>query len=254
MLKHTKKTTELYEDIQKKIFYMIPEKWDSLYLYASVVEEKEKQTGELFFYYVPKGIFKKKPVNVYEIPAKFNIDETEYSKLVEDLYAKVKELRQEFKKLELGETWSNVTMIIHNSRFMAEYHYEDLKNSPFSSYERHVIWRCKYLDMSIEQLNREEKEILKKYGSGPKTLDRVERYEAGIYIKDIQNTVDYDTEHEETQEDATVTTNANSNLNANANEASTKSANVSNKPKAQGEKIQTKRNQILGTIEDEKTT
>lgn len=255
MLKHTKKTTELYEDIQKKIFYMIPEKWDSLYLYASVVEEKGKQTGELFFYYVPKGIFKKKPVNVYEIPAKFNIDEAEYLKLVEDLYAKVKELRQEFKKLELGETWSNVTMIIHNSRFMAEYHYEDLKNSPFSSYERHVIWRCKYLDMSIEQLNKEEKEILKKYGSGPKTLDRVERYDAGIYIKDIQNTVDYDTEQEETQEDdATATANANLNSNANANEASTKSANVSNKPKAQGEKIQTKRNQILGTIEDETTT
>ena len=38
MLKTTKKIKEIYEDIQKKIFYMIPEKWDELYLYASVIE------------------------------------------------------------------------------------------------------------------------------------------------------------------------------------------------------------------------
>lgn len=193
MLKHTKKTKELYEDIQKNIFYMIPEKWDSIFLYASVIEEDEnKETGELFFYYVPKGILKKKPVNVYEIPAKFNIDEKDYLKLVEGLYNKIKELRKEFKRLELGETWSNLTIIIKNLRFMVEYNYEDLKQSVLSSYERHVIWRCKYLGITFEQLNKEEKEVLKKYASGPKILPRVERYDAGIYIKDIQNTVDYD--------------------------------------------------------------
>ena len=74
MLRHTRKIKELYEDIQRRIFKMIPEKWDSLYLYASVMEG-QKETGEMFFYYIPKGIFKKKPVNVYEIPSKFNIDE-----------------------------------------------------------------------------------------------------------------------------------------------------------------------------------
>ena len=195
MLKHTQKIKELYEDIQKTIFYMIPEKWESLYLYSSVVEEKEnKESGELFFYYIPKGILRKKPVNVYEIPSKFNIDETEYLKLVENLYTKIKILREEFKKLELGHTWTNVTMIIHNLRFLVEYNYEDLTQSPLSSYERHVIWRCKYLGVSLEQLTKEEKEILKKYATGPKLLSRTERYDAGIYIKDIENTVDYDTQ------------------------------------------------------------
>lgn len=193
MLRHTRKIKELYEDIQRCIFKMVPEKWDSLYLYASVVEG-QKETGEMFFYYIPKGIFKKKPVNVYEIPSKFNIDESEYLKLVDNLYAKIKELRQEFKKLELGETWSNVTIIIHNSRFMVEYDYEDLKDNPLSSYERHVIWRCKYLGISFEQLNKEEKEILRKYASGPKILARVERYDAGIYIKDLNNVITYDTQ------------------------------------------------------------
>ncbi len=195
MLKHTQKIKELYEDIQKTIFYMIPEKWESLYLYSSVVEENEnKEAGELFFYYVPKGILRKKPVNVYEIPSKFNIDEAEYLKLVEVLYSKIKLLRQEFKKLELGETWSNLTLIIDNSRFLVEYNYEDLKQSPLSSYERHVIWRCKYLGITLDQLTKEEKEILKRYATGPKILVRTERYNAGIYIKDIENTVDYDTQ------------------------------------------------------------
>ena len=188
MLRHTQKIKELYEEIQRHIYSMIPEKWESLYLYASVIEG-EKETGELFFYYVPKGILKKKPVNVYEIPSKFNIDESEYLKLVDGLYSKIKRLRQEFKKLELGETWSNVTIVIHNARFMVEYDYENLKENPLTSYERHVIWRCKYLGITFEQLNKEEKEILKKYASGPKILARVERYDAGIYIKDVKNVV-----------------------------------------------------------------
>ena len=191
MLRHTQKIKEQYEEIQRHIYSMIPEKWESLYLYASVIEG-EKETGELFFYYVPKGILKKKPVNVYEIPSKFNIDESEYLKLVDGLYSKIKRLRQEFKKLELGETWSNVTIVIHNARFMVEYDYENLKENPLTSYERHVIWRCKYLGITFEQLNKEEKEILKKYVSGPKILARVERYDAGIYIKDVKNVVAYD--------------------------------------------------------------
>ena len=86
MLNHTKKIKEIYEVIQKMIFYMIPEKWDKLYLYSSVIDMPEgKKTGELYFYYIPKGILRKKPVNVYEIPSKFNIDEEEYLKLVKTL-------------------------------------------------------------------------------------------------------------------------------------------------------------------------
>ena len=48
---------------------MIPEKWDKIYLYASITNQiNNLQTGELYFYYYPKGILKKNPVNVYEIP------------------------------------------------------------------------------------------------------------------------------------------------------------------------------------------
>ena len=60
MLKHTKKIEEIYENIQRKLYYMIPEKWEELYLYASIIDKPDKTaTGELFFYYIPKGILRK---------------------------------------------------------------------------------------------------------------------------------------------------------------------------------------------------
>lgn len=196
MLKHTKKIKEMYEDIQQRIFYMIPEKWDKMYLYASVSDLIDgHKTGELFFYYIPKGIFKKNPVNVYEIPQKFNLDEKEYLKLVNILYQKILELRDEFKKIEIVPTWTNLTMIIQGIQFKIEYDYEDLSKSKFSSYERHIIWRYNYLGIKEEQLNKQEKEILERYLLGEKVIRRRERYEAGIYIKNIKNIVDYDTEN-----------------------------------------------------------
>ena len=74
---------------------MIPEKWDKIYLYASITNQiNNLQTGELYFYYYPKGILKKNPVNVYEIPSKFSLDEEMYLQLVEDLYSSIKELRK----------------------------------------------------------------------------------------------------------------------------------------------------------------
>ena len=202
MLNHTKKIKEIYEIIQKMIFYMIPEKWDKLYLYSSVIDMPDGQkTGELYFYYVPRGILKKKPVNVYEIPNKFNLDENEYLKLVKMLYNKIKELREEFRKSETGSIWSNITITIQNLKFKVEYHYDNLSNNDFNSYERHIIWRYQYLHIGPEQVGKKEKEILNRYLLGAKTLEKHEEYEAGIYIRDIENIVAYnETEQYETIE------------------------------------------------------
>ena len=193
MLKNTKNIRKKYEEIQRKIFYMIPEKWDEVYLYASVIERLGAlQTGELFFYYVPRGLIKRKPINVYEIPSKFNIDEEEYMKLAQILYRNIKELREELKKIE-QKVWSNVTIIIKKSKFRIEYNYDDLQNSLYNNYEKHIIWRYKYLNQGIECCNKEEKNILLRYLNGAKQLSVEEVYEEGVYIKDIKNIVDYET-------------------------------------------------------------
>lgn len=203
MLNHTKKVKEIYEDIQRKLFYMIPEKWDKLYLYSSILDEpdREGKTGELFFYYIPKGIFKKKAVNVYEIPSKFNLDENQYLRLVQLLYGKIKELRREFQKSERNEIWSNITISIQSLKFKVEYDYTDLNNDDFSSYERHVIWRYKMLGIGEEQVSKEDKEILKRYQLGARTLARKEHYDSGIYIRDIENMVAYSNENVNTQQE-----------------------------------------------------
>ena len=199
MLKTTRKIKEIYEDIQKKLFYMIPEKWEELYLYASVIERFGKvETGELFFYYIPKGILKKNPINVYEIPTKFNLEEGEYLRLVELLYDKIKELRNEFKKIDVGRTWSNLTIIIKNMKFLVEYNYEDLQNTQFDSFQRHIIWRSKYLDIKQEKASKGERQILERYYNTPKENVRVENYEETMYIKDVNNIVDFQSESYET--------------------------------------------------------
>jgi hypothetical protein len=235
MLKHTKKIKEMYEDIQRRIFYMIPEKWEKMYLYASVSDLIDRrQTGELFFYYIPKGIFKKNPVNVYEIPQKFNLDEKEYLKLVNILYQKIVELREEFKKIEIVPTWTNLTMSIQGIQFKVEYDYEDLSKSKFSSYERHIIWRYKYLGIGEEKLNRKEREILEKYLLGEKVIRRRERYEAGIYIKNIKNIVDYDTESYDSDQ--------------NIEYIATKNEKAINQIIMPGDKLQAEKNSLIKNI------
>ena len=174
---------------------MIPEKWDKLYLYSSVIDmQNGEQTGELYFYYIPKGILKKKPVNVYEIPNRFNLDENDYLKLVKILYDRIKQLREEFRKSETGTLWSNITMTIENMKFKVEYNYDDLEQSSFSSYERHIIWRYEYLGIGEEQVSKKEKEILNKYLTGAKIIKRKENYETGLYIRDIENKIAYNTD------------------------------------------------------------
>ena len=194
MLENNREIEEKYQEIQKKIFYMIPEKWEEVYLYASVIEEKAtNQTGELFFYYIPKGIIKRKPINVYEVPTKFNIEEEEYLRIVEILYDTIKELREEFKKSG-QKLWSNLTITIKNSKFKVEYNYRDLLNDDeYTSYERHIIWRYKYLNQGMDYCNREERKVLEKYKNQFHVLNTDESYEEGIYITNIKNIVDYET-------------------------------------------------------------
>ena len=86
-MKESSRDKVIYSEIQKRLFYIIPEKWDSIYLYTSIIDvPNKKPIGEMYFYYIPKGIIKKKAVNGYEVPNLFNIDEETYSELITSLY------------------------------------------------------------------------------------------------------------------------------------------------------------------------
>ena len=54
MLNNTNKIKGIYKEIEKRIFYTVPGKWDELYLYASIIDRFGKvQTGEMYFYFMP---------------------------------------------------------------------------------------------------------------------------------------------------------------------------------------------------------
>ena len=187
---------KVYSELQKQLFYLIPEKWDRIYLYASVEEKIEGlETGELFFYYFPKGILKKNPVNVYEIPNKFNLNEDEYIKLVEKLYGEIKKLRAVFKKYN-QRLWSNVTIRIEGLRFEIEYNYERLSNSNYSNMDRHIIWKYNNLKLPKETFTRSEQRIIRKYINETIYFNPdVEIYTESIYKNPVKKILDYNREN-----------------------------------------------------------
>ena len=185
----------MYSRIQKQLFYMIPEKWDKIYLYASIIDQiNNLQTGELYFYYYPKGILKKNPVNVYEIPYKFNLEEEMYLKLVEKLYNSIKELRKLFKK-DGEEIWTNLTIKIENFKFIVEYSYDDLRHSEYSNSDRHLIWVYENLDKPLESFKKPERDIIKKYLSEDIQIKK-DIYTEPLYKNHVPNIIQYKQEKE----------------------------------------------------------
>ena len=189
---------KVYSELQKQLFYLIPEKWDRIYLYASVQEKmKGFETGEMFFYYFPKGILKKNPVNVYEVPNKFSLNEDEYIKLVEKLYSKIKELREIFKKYN-HRLWSNLTIRIEGLKFEIEYNYENLINTQYSNMDRHIVWKYQNLKLPIEYFSRKERKMIKQYiNENIYFKPDIETYSENIYKNPVKKILDYNREKKE---------------------------------------------------------
>lgn len=192
MLNNTKKIKEIYGEIQKKIFYAIPGRWDEIYLYASIIDRLGNiQTGEMYFYFMPKGILKRNYINVYEVPSKYDIEEDEYMKVVNSLYDEIKQLREEF--INSGQkAWTNITISIKNSRFKIEYNYDKLYGGQDANHDHHIYWRYKYLH--IEPRNKKEKQAIQNYLASKKiTKKKDEEYDVGLYQKIKTNVITYDT-------------------------------------------------------------
>ena len=193
-----KKIGKIYEEIEKKICNMIPEKWDKVYLYVSIVDGINKiETGEMFFYYYPKSVIKKNPINVYEVPSKFNLEDEMYLKLADSLYHEIQRLRDAMIKLG-EEPWSNLTISIENFQFKVEFDYEDLRKSEFTDVERNLIWQFKYLRNELGSYRRKERKILERYLElERKNKRKTKSYSQPFYFKPEVNIVDFNTEYRE---------------------------------------------------------
>ena len=182
----------LHKEIQKNIIVMLPERYKKVCLYASVLDEGHLSNGEMFFYYFPSGILKKNPINVYEIPKLFDVEEEQYTKLEKALYESIKKLKRYCVTIEQN-LWSNLTIIMEDTKYRVEYNYDDIINSEFDNYSRHLIWRYKYLDVPIESYAKKEREIIERYFDSEeyRNSDTV-LYEENIYEKQINKVTIYD--------------------------------------------------------------
>ena len=164
---------------------MLPEKWNKLCLYASVIDEQNSmQTGEMFFYYFPSGILRKKQINVYEVPERFGIDENQYIRFANSLYNTIKKLKKVC--VQHGERpWSNITIIIEKHKYKAIYGYEDLTACEFDSTEMKTIWVYENLSEPYESFSKSERETILRYKQSNKTEKDV--FELPLYNKGMNS-------------------------------------------------------------------
>ena len=190
----------IYKKIQTQLFYMIPEKWDRIYLYASVLQNLGNfKTGEMFFYYFPKGILKKNPINSYEIPARFNLDENQYLKSAIKLYNLIKELKEEFNKLR-RRPWTNITIKIEGQKFIVEFNYDDLPILKDQVETKHILWAYNNLKTPVETLSKKQRNLLITELEKNTIPDRA-IYSDTIYYNPIKYMVKYQKEQIEPIED-----------------------------------------------------
>jgi hypothetical protein len=185
---------EFYMQIQEHLFEMIPESWKKILLHTSIIDiPNQKPKGEMYIYYIPKGILKRKPVNCYEIPELFDIDEEEYSRLITSLYNVIKLLRDSYKKFR-KVAFSTIDISCTNNEFIVKYGFENLELSEYTPEERHVIWRYENLNIDLDSLNRKERKILDYYikTSQVSLPSREEICKTQIFERPAKAVVDYE--------------------------------------------------------------
>ena len=145
---------------------------------------------------MPKGILKRRLINVYEVPQRFNINEEQYLKIVEELYKCIKSLKQDFIDTD-QELWNSLTISIANFKFKVEYNYEELPLTDEEIFARNVIWKYNYLKIGGD--SREERKILNDYFLSSESVKK-QVYETGLYIRAENNSIGFDKEENNPRE------------------------------------------------------
>lgn len=149
----TKVMEQLFQKIASKIYEIIPEDWDKVYLFSQVNEH----ASEVYFYYYPKG--KSKPIYLFDIIELFEYEEKEFDQLRYDLVNYFEELWQEFRN-NGQEEWTNLTLILESTgKFKVDYDYTDL--SDVDDYEQQLIWEYKYLGIMPE--DADDRKVVEEY-------------------------------------------------------------------------------------------
>ena len=91
--------------------------------------------------------------------------------------------------IKLGEKkWYSIVISIANFKFDVEYNYEDINDSRFNSYERHIIFRYKYLDFPYTSYTKKEKRVIQEYLQECRyNKEKIKIYTEPMYEAPFQN-------------------------------------------------------------------
>ena len=105
----------------------------------------------------------------------------------------IKKLRDNY-KAHKKKVWSTIDILCTNNKFTIKYGFEDIRNSEYTSEERHIIWGYENLNIDKEALNKKERKIVDYYLKVKENSlpPKIETYEENIYEQPIIATVDYE--------------------------------------------------------------
>lgn len=142
---------QMYPVIAEDILGMIPDgNWYEIYLYAEILDGSR----EVFFYF---NTYENEDfIYSHDIPAKYNVSEKNYDRLLLELQTKFHNLRQIFIDND-QELWTNLTLILkYPGKIKVNYDYEDVINSVISPTQRQMVFEYQHLGLLPQsEINRQ---------------------------------------------------------------------------------------------------
>ncbi|KQU12195.1 hypothetical protein ASG46_06550 [Bacillus sp. Leaf49] len=130
----TKEMESLYREIAKNLNEMIPVEWDTIWMYAEMLDDS---ASALFYFTVPN---KEEYFYSHNIPDQYQVSEDIYDSLLINLQRKLRQLREEYTK-EQSDKWTTVKMeFTYSGKMSTDFGYDDVFSLGIDNIQRIAVW------------------------------------------------------------------------------------------------------------------
>ncbi|MBG9817209.1 MULTISPECIES: immunity protein YezG family protein [Bacillus] len=130
----TKEMESLYREIAKNLNEMIPVEWDTIWMYAEMLDDS---ASALFYFTVPN---KEEYFYSHNIPDQYQVSEDTYDSLLINLQRKLRQLREEYTK-EQSDKWTTVKMkFTYSGKMSTDFGYDDVFSLGIDNIQRIAVW------------------------------------------------------------------------------------------------------------------
>ncbi|WP_241503613.1 immunity protein YezG family protein [Bacillus safensis] len=151
----TKEMEILYKEIAEHIYEMIPVKWNTIWMYAEMLDDS---ASALFYFTVPN---KEEYYYSHNIPEEFQVSEDTYDSLLINLQRKLRRLREDYAEVH-SDKWTTVTIKLTSLGEMSKnFGYEDVYSLGIDHIQRRAVWEYETFGFLPE--DEEDKEAVLNY-------------------------------------------------------------------------------------------